>query len=193
MGGASLLPETMSTDPGPVDGDKTTDEIWFRHLFEATYRDLVAYARRRVPDDTEAHDIVSEVFTTAWRRRAELATSSTPLPWLYGVASNMVRNQRRASKRRLRLAERLEAQPEPTASNDPAERPGAEIRSALGRLSFDDQEVLRLVAWEGLSHAEAGQVLSCSPNAAAIRLHRARRRLEQAVSDEAGQQGGAAP
>jgi DNA-directed RNA polymerase specialized sigma24 family protein len=33
------------------------------------------------------------------------------------------------------------------------------------------------VAWEGLSHAEAGAVLGVSPNAAAIRLHRARRRL----------------
>jgi RNA polymerase sigma-70 factor (ECF subfamily) len=90
----------------------------------------------------------------------------------------------------LRLVRRLEAQPERPSGHDPAERPGAELRSALGRLSSDDQEILRLVAWEGLSHAEAGQALGCSANAAAIRLHRARRRLERAVADEANQQKG---
>jgi RNA polymerase sigma-70 factor (ECF subfamily) len=52
------------------------------------------------------------------------------------------------------------------------------LRAALQRLSFDDQEVLRLVAWEGLSHAEVAQVLQCSTNAVGIRVHRARQRLE---------------
>jgi RNA polymerase sigma-70 factor (ECF subfamily) len=52
---------------------------------------------------------------------------------------------------------------------------------ALSRLSDADQELLRLVAWEELDHAEIAQVLGVSVNAVAIRLHRARARFEQAM------------
>ena len=153
------------------------DESAFRRLFVDTYPSLVAYARRRVPPD-RADDVVAEVYATAWRRRADLDPATSPLPWLYGVAANAIRNLRRADERRLRLVERIEAQPAPAERADPSEAPGGELRAALHRLSFDDQEVLRLVAWEGLSHAEAGRVLECSANAVGIRIHRARKRLE---------------
>ncbi len=162
--------------------DGVTDRDGFAQLFEATYRPLVAYARRRTPSPADADDLVAEVYATAWRRRHELRADLSPLPWLYAVAGNLVRNARRAEGRRLRLVDKLAAEPTPTAGTgplgaDPAERPGADLRSALAGLSFDDQELLRLIAWEGLTHAEVGQVLGCTANAVAIRAHRARQRL----------------
>ena len=176
--------------------DDGTDEAAFRELFSATYSQLVAYARRRLFDTTDADDVVSEVYATAWRRRASRDADAPALPWLYGIAANVLRNQWRADGRRLQLVERLEAQPaqEPAAVTDPAESQQEDLRTALKRLSFDDQEVLRLVAWEGLSHAEVGQVLGCSTNAVGIRLHRARQRLESSLSEplETGRRGGAA-
>lgn len=51
------------------------------------------------------------------------------------------------------------------------------MRRAFGCLEEDDQELLRLVAWDGLTPAQAAQVLGCSPVAARSRLHRARNRL----------------
>ena len=48
---------------------------------------------------------------------------------------------------------------------------------AIDRLLPGDREALRLVEWDGLSHAQAAQVLGCSANAVAARLHRARARL----------------
>lgn len=149
----------------------------FAELFRQTYPSIVAYARRRVAAD-QVDDVVSDVFATAWRRRGDLDPTVEPLPWLYGVAANAVRNQRRSDGRHLRLVERIETEPVPDHGPDPAERPGAELRAAIDRLSFDDQEVLRLVAWEGLGHAQVGQVLGCSTNAVGIRIHRARQRLE---------------
>lgn len=51
------------------------------------------------------------------------------------------------------------------------------LRAALASLSERDQEVLRLVAWDGLTPAQVAVVLGCTPVAARTRLHRARGRL----------------
>lgn len=161
------------------------DELSFRLLFESTYTQLVAYARRRAFDRAEADDVVSEVFAIAWRRRGDIEPETPPLPWLYGIAANVLRNHQRAANRRLRLVEVLETQSRPAAEADPAERMGSGIRAALSELSFDDQEVLRLAAWEGLSHAEVGAVLGCSTNAVGIRIHRARARLREELAAKA--------
>jgi RNA polymerase sigma-70 factor (ECF subfamily) len=180
--------------------EQTSEEAAFRDLFNATYPKLVAYARRRSFDTSNADDVVSEVYATAWRRRDSLDAAEPPLPWLYGIASNVLRNQWRSESRRLQLVERLEAQPAATPTNAPGESDDLhsdlheEIRSALKRLSFDDQEVLRLATWEGLPQAEIGQVLGCSTNAVGIRLHRARQRLETELNVQrrtSGRRGGA--
>ena len=159
---------------------------WFQRLFDEAYTPLVAYARRRTANASDADDIVAEVFTVAWRRRTErLAESSSPsaeLPWLYGIASNVLRNHRRSHGRRLRLVERLESQPA-AGQLDPSELAETSLRDALERLPFDDQELLRLIAWEGLSHAEIGVALGISTNAVGIRAHRARKKLETELTD----------
>lgn len=174
-----LVPEAAgSTEPAPID-----EESRFRAVFTDTYRPLVAYARRRTSDWSEADDIVAEAYSVAWRRRTELPAEN-PLPWLYAVAANVLRNHRRSTGRRLRLVDKIEAQPAPAPAADPADLDGAQLRSALASLSDDDQEVLRLVAWEGLSHAEVGVVLDCSTNAVGIRIHRARQRLLTALEEE---------
>ena len=160
------------------------DEARFRQLFQTTYRELVAYARRRTVGWAEADDVVSETYAVAWRRRADMDPVAPPLPWLYGIAANVLRNHRRGAGRRLQLVDRLKQEPIGAAAVDHA---GAEIRDALDQLSDDDQEVLRLVAWEGLSHAEVGEVLGVSTNAVGIRIHRARQRLHaQLTAPEEG-------
>ncbi len=169
------------TPAGRADPADPEDAAWFRELFDATYTPLVAYARRRAGDLAEADDIVAEVFTTVWRRRDEgglgRPVPSPPLPWLYGIAANVIRNHRRSTVRRFRLVDRLGAQPTRDQA-DPADLTAGGLRDALARLSLDDQELLRLIAWEGLSHAEIGVVLGVSTNAVGVRAHRARKRLE---------------
>lgn len=150
----------------------------FRHVFEQTYPQMVAYARRRTATDADADDVVAEVYTTAWRRWSELDADREPLPWLYAVAGNVLRNHWRSARRRLRLVDHIEAQPQPSSPPNPADRQAAELREALEQLADEDRDVLTLMAWEGLSHAEIGEVLGCSANAVGIRIHRARQRLE---------------
>jgi RNA polymerase sigma-70 factor (ECF subfamily) len=155
------------------------DTAGFRSLFNDTYPKMVAYARRRVaPADVD--DVVAEIYTVAWRHWRSVDTTRPLLPWLYGIAGNVVRNARRSAGRHLRLVERLEAE---SAVSAPAIVPAADgdgetLRQALGQLSFDDQEVLRLATWEGLAHRDIAEALGCSVNAVGIRVHRARERLK---------------
>jgi RNA polymerase sigma-70 factor (ECF subfamily) len=97
------------------------------------------------------------------------------LPWLLVVARNHWLNQRRSDRRHRALVRRV---PVPAPVPPPGE-PGdlAPIRQALAALRPAEQEVLRLVAWDDLTHEQASTVLGCSPGAFRVRLHRARRRL----------------
>jgi RNA polymerase sigma-70 factor (ECF subfamily) len=162
-------------------------EAAFRTLYRDAYRPLLAYALRRHRDRAEADDIVAETFAVAWRRLEDLPPSAA-LPWLYGVAANVARNQNRSAQRRQRLVQRLGSDATASAP-EPAAVAGLELREALATLSAEDQEVLRLAAWEGLSHTEIGVALDCTANAVAIRLHRARGRLAAALDAAAARPG----
>lgn len=158
-----------------------TADDQFRALFERTYPQVVAYARRRTSSAADADDVVAEIYATAWRRVGDLDSIETPLAWLYGIGLNVLRNRRRAADRHLRLVGRVESSGQAAPGpSDPAE--AILIRQALASLPDDDAELLRLIAWEGLSHAEAGEVLGCTANAVGIRLHRARQRLDASLS-----------
>ena len=154
------------------------DKDWFRDVYFETYRPLLAYARRRV-DHATADEVVADTFLTAWRRRDDVPDGSERL-WLFGVARNMIRNAARSNRRRQAAHDRLRIANPPEAIDsvaDAADDRSTLLRTALGFLSEADREVLMLVAWEELSHAEIGQVLGISANASAIRVHRARKRL----------------
>ncbi|WP_407671474.1 RNA polymerase sigma factor [Parafrankia elaeagni] len=69
----------------------------FRRHFTAVY----AYCFHRLGSWSAAEDASSVVFLEAWRRRADAVVVSGSLrPWLLGVATNVMRNQRRAARRR---------------------------------------------------------------------------------------------
>jgi RNA polymerase sigma-70 factor (ECF subfamily) len=152
----------------------------FRALFHSTYPQVVAYARRRTPNRADADDVVAEIYAAAWRRLDKLDDVTTPLAWLYGIGLNVIRNRRRSDERHLRLVGKAQGAAA-TSAVDPDPADAVLLRDALHNLPDDDAELLRLVAWEGLSHAEAGLVLGCTANAVGVRLHRARRRLDDAL------------
>ena len=157
----------------------------FRALYEAHYGDVLAYCRRRAPDVAE--DAVAETFTVAWRRLDDVPPGHEARLWLYGTARRVLANQHRSGRRADRLHLRLVRAARPAAEwpADEIDRSDVEpVMAALSTLKPDDQEVLRLVAWEELSHADAAVVLGCSVNAVAIRVHRARERLEEAIRQD---------
>lgn len=144
-------------------------------LFEAHWRTVLAYARRRASHAT-ADEVLSDVFMVAWRRLDDVPAEA--LPWLLACARSALANHHRAQRRRLRLSARLR----PTVTDEPPIALGdGRLAGALARVGARDREALLLSAWEGLSAEEAAAVLGCSPEAFRVRLHRARKRLAQAL------------
>jgi RNA polymerase sigma-70 factor (ECF subfamily) len=158
----------------------------FRDLYRAHYPAVYAYFRRRTTLES-AQDGTAETFLVAWRRRDELPGAEHRLPWLYGVARRVLANQRRSRDRRRRLYRKLTTAavtsspgPETVVIRDAGSQA---VLDALERLRVDDQEVIRLARWEGLSHAEIASVLGCTPHAVDQRMHRAMRRLARELQD----------
>lgn len=150
----------------------------FTALYEASYGAVHAYAVRRV-GRAAADEVAAETFLVAWRRWE--AVPEQPLPWLYGVARNVVARHYSSTGRHqlteaaLRL-QRPPWQPGSDDSGDPV------LWEAWERLRPGDREVLALVAWEDLAVADAARVLGCPPAVFSVRLHRARRRLERMLA-----------
>ena len=153
----------------------------FEALFEAYGADVVAYCSWRAGSASDAQDAAAEVFLTAWRRLDDVPRRDAGRVWLYGTARRVLANQRRSTRRRASLAERiaLTAQPEP-----PTDEPeDSLVHQALRQLNPIDQEVLLLSEWEGLSPAQIASVLRCQKVTARGRLHRARRRFRSAFEE----------
>jgi RNA polymerase sigma-70 factor (ECF subfamily) len=143
-------------------------------------------ARRAEPQDAE--DVLAEVLLVLWRRLDDVPDEGA-LPWTYAVAHRCLANARRGNERRLTLLRRLRDEPPvpPAPDEDP------ELAEALARLREADREVLRLWAWEGLEAKDIAVVLGLTPNAAAVRLSRARTALRAELGKDpaaAGQRTG---
>lgn len=149
----------------------------FAGLFDRHQRDVLAFALRRTRTPADAEDAAAETFAIAWRRLDQIPDSA--LPWLYGVTRRVLANQYRGQRRATSLLEKLRLQPAPAPAH---ESDDSRAVAALRLLRPDDQELLRLIAWEDLDHASISEVLGISVNAVAIRLHRARQRYREALA-----------
>jgi RNA polymerase sigma factor (sigma-70 family) len=169
----------------------TERERRFDTLFAAYGSDVVAYCGWRAATASDAQDATAEVFLTAWRRLDDVPEGDAARVWLYATARRVLANQRRSSRRRVALNERLALEAESAPQESPALDPEeALVHEALARLGSRDREVLLLAEWEGLSPAEIARVLGCLTVTARGKLHRARRRF-RAVFEEllAGEDG----
>jgi len=151
-------------------------------LYERHARAVFRYLARRA-GPAAAEDLLSEVFIAALSASSRVSAhdSGSALPWLYGIALNVLRKHCR------QLRPPHEGATDPGMDWDAvddrldarAER--GRLWAALSDLADSDRELLLLVAWEGLTPAEAAAALDISPTAARSRLHRARTRAMRAL------------
>lgn len=152
----------------------------FTDLMTEVGPELLYYFERRVGE--AGADLLAELMSTAWRRSADLPlVHEEARMWLFGIARNVLRNNARATIRKARLADALRDSISNNATPDTAEH--YEIRDAVQRLEPDLAEIVKLVHWEGLTIAEAGQLQGVPASTARSRYQRARQALRDALTE----------
>jgi RNA polymerase sigma-70 factor (ECF subfamily) len=163
----------------------TVTEDEFRVVFDSLYPDILGYAGRRT-DPRTAEDVVSETFFVVWRRWPDAPETDEEKQslraWTFGVARNMLSNAQRAKFRASKLDTALKAAvfagvPVVEPDHGPMVDARQVATAVFRRLPPREQELLEMIAWEGLSIDEVAEILGCSKTAVAMRLVRGRRRL----------------
>lgn len=157
----------------------------FAAIFERHFAAVHRYLARRAGAGL-ADDLASEVFTVAFARRASFrGHSDSALPWLLGIATNLLHNHGRAERSAWNLAARLRAswteeQPdiaERAAVRDERGGRAGDVAAGLAALSAEQREVVLLFAWAELSYEEIAEALAIPLGTVRSRLARARVQL----------------
>jgi len=172
----------------------------FAAFFRRHVSPVTLYGVRRCSDPDDVADLVAETFLVALQASGRyVAETDTALPWLFGIARRVLAKQRRrrAGARRL-LVKATNAHLLFTASEEDAvaaaidaARQAPLLEAGLATLSASEREVLELVAYDGLTPSEVAAMLNLSPNAARLRLSRARRHLRSVLDPAPGVEKGA--
>lgn len=174
------------------DGDREAFSQMFDELSSPVYR----HALRVLDDPHTAQDVVSLTFLEAWRLRKRLDEDLGEIrPWIFGIATNVLRNTSRAARRHRNALARMHLpEPVPDISEgvvtriDDTERIAA-VRRAFAGLRRKEREVIALCVWSELDYGSAALALGIPVGTVRSRLWRARKHLRCAVEHQAGSTG----
>lgn len=194
MSKPSAKPARRGEPPPPEisDEDVLTESLAtperFATIFDRYAPVVHGYLSRRV--GVLADDLASETFLLAFRGRAGYVPDRAPVrAWLFGIATNLVRRHARDEERRYRafgrVAGHLEATTElgEVAGRVDARALRGELAEALAALSGEDRDVLLLWTYPQLSYAEISVALDIPVGTVRSRLHRARGKVRDRLSD----------
>lgn len=175
--------------------DGTTDEVQlielvaggdvraYRKLVDRHLRGIHAFAYRMLGSRAEAEEISQETFLRLWEHAARYVPSAKPSTWIYRIAHNLCvdRLRRRREKASAILPDELPASERPSGLF--LERQVADaVQRALAELPERQRAAMGLVHYQGLSNAEAAEVLGVGVRALESLLARARRQLKESLA-----------
>lgn len=169
-------------EPSPSDAHclarSLTEPQAFEPLFERHFAAVHRYLHRRVGREL-ADELASETFALAFERRASCRSSGSVLPWLYGIATNVLRRRRRAEHRQLRAygrsgVDRWAAYEDDAAARVDGTSRGAQLARALAAMRPRQRDALLLYALADLSYEEIAFALDVPVGTVRTWLHRAR-------------------
>jgi RNA polymerase sigma factor (sigma-70 family) len=167
----------------------------FGELFDRHWDSVYRYCRSRAGDAGE--DLAAETFRLAFDRRGtyELARTDA-LPWLLGLATNLIRNHLRGCDRGRRALGRLGADTcddhaEMVIGRVEAALLGPALAQALDGIPDGDRDALLLMAWNDLSYQEVAEALGIPIGTVRSRVSRARLRLRARLSEQGYRREGA--
>lgn len=167
------------------------DKGAFADLFERHVQAVWNHAYRLTGSWASAEDLTSNTFLIAWRKKAEVTlVRGSALPWLYTVAGNLARTERRSASRRLRLLRRI---PEPPDVRDHADSVAAQVDGeerlrqvieAVRELPPAQRQVVELCLLGNLPIADAAALLEVAEVTVRAHLSRARAQLRALMEEK---------
>jgi RNA polymerase sigma-70 factor (ECF subfamily) len=187
--GASSQGEAWPSDAAAIQLS-WDDPDRFEALFHRHAPRIQRYVVRRLGQHA-ADDIVAETFLVAFRRRKSYDLScADALPWLYGIATNLIGRHRRDEIRLYRALARTGADLVTAPFTDrvdervSASAAGPRLAGALAEIPAAYRDALLLVAWGDLSYEEAATALGVPKGTVRSRISRARAALRRSLGDD---------
>ena len=164
--------------------EPTAFELIFNRHFGAVHR----YLHRRAGRDL-ADELTAETFALAFSRRESCRASGSVLPWLYGIATNLLHRYRRAERRQLHAYSRSGVNHWVAYEDDAAARVGnsshgAQLARALAAMPSRERDALLLYALADLSYDEIASALDVPVGTVGTWLHRARLTAQHQLATE---------
>jgi RNA polymerase sigma-70 factor (ECF subfamily) len=149
----------------------TTGSVW-----DELRERLSAWLHRQVRDPHLSEDLLQETFVRVHNRLPDLEAEERIAPWVFRIASKLVREHHRAARSLVPLAEPDPEVPEPT--DELESQVGEWLRRMLTLLPDEQREALEAVEVQGLTQRELAERLGLSLSAVKSRVQRGRRRLQ---------------
>src|SRR5262245_51075327 len=158
-------------------------EVLFDRHFDLVHRYIHRRAGREIADE-----LAAETFALAFERRASCTSTASALPWLYGIATNLLRRRRRVERRRLNAYARSGvndwvAYDDGTALVDDSAS-SARLARALAAMQPHERDALLLYALADLSYDEIATSLEVPVGTVGTWLHRARHTARRELAFE---------
>jgi RNA polymerase sigma-70 factor (ECF subfamily) len=175
------------------------DDAAFAVVYDAVAPRLYGYLLRQTHDSARAEDILQQTLLQMHRARGRFIPGAEVTPWAFAIARRLLIDSARRRKREVLVpTSDDEGETEVARSNEPAadalvaaDQLARRIERELVRLPEAQRVAFELVKQEGLSLAEAAQVLGTTVAAVKLRAHRAYEALRAVLGDVLGTEGGA--
>jgi RNA polymerase sigma-70 factor, ECF subfamily len=154
--------------------DEADIDVAARAMHDAHAAALLAWARRRMADPTEAEEVVQETLVQAWRKHHLYDPErGSERAWLFGIARNVAADRHRRNGRRLRLVPRNGSVDEPVDPMPDLDRFVEEslLRDALLALSTEHRQVIIEAYYRGRTVREAAEQLAIPEGTVKSRLY----------------------
>ena len=169
---------------------KSTNRDDFRKVYDANYTLLMQVVMHIVYNREIAEDLVQEAFERFYVKNISFPTMDEAKYWLLRVSKNLALNHIRRNKREIQLVEKVKKLPGETVNFFDSSKAVIEeeerrnVREAVNSLPENLRSVIQLKEYSGLDYKAIGKVLGISETNVKVRVHRARKKLEEILAAE---------
>ena len=169
---------------------KSTNRDDFRKVYDANYTLLMQVVMHIVYNQEIAEDLVQEAFERFYVKNISFPTMDEAKYWLLRVSKNLALNHTRRNKREIQLVEKVKKLPGETVNFFDSSKAVIEeeerrnVREAVNSLPENLRSVIQLKEYSGLDYKAIGKVLGISETNVKVRVHRARKKLEEILAAE---------